>query len=203
MKRPYKSQRRAESKARTIQDILEAALRLHGRGVTELNAIAREAAVSPATVRKYFPTREDLFRGCTSHFLRSHEPPSLESLARVADPGERLLRVTSQVYAFHEMAFGPSWLAHRLQEESPAMAQVVAATESFVRAAAEVAFRDWNGGTSAADREAAIGFARGLLSPLTYRALRLTGGLDPQTAAKQAALALSRLVGIVLPAPEA
>lgn len=90
--------------------------------------------MSTATVRKYFPTREDLFRGCTAHFLSTREPPSLESLGRIEDPGERLWEVVSRVYAYHELAFGQTWTAQRLQHESPTMAQSVAAADDFVRA---------------------------------------------------------------------
>lgn len=199
MKRLYRSKVRAESKANTIRAILDAALRLHAQGITELQAVAREAGVSLATLRKYFPTREHLFRGCSAHFLTAVEIPSIEALAQIRDPAERLRQVVTQVYALHEAALGPSWLAFRLQGESPAMAQNVTMAEGLVAAAAELLLLDWQPGPGE-ERDAVAGFARSLLHPLTYRALRLAGGLAPETAARQTALALARLLGIPWPA---
>jgi AcrR family transcriptional regulator len=46
MKRTYNSQRRAANAERTRQAIVEAAVKLHGEGVTTLTAVADAAGVS-------------------------------------------------------------------------------------------------------------------------------------------------------------
>jgi AcrR family transcriptional regulator len=191
MARRYNSQRRAATKAQTIENILAAAIRLHGQGVTEMSAVARAAGVSLATVHKYFPTREDLFQGCTALFLQHLPLPSLDELARIQDPVQRLSRVVQSVYAVHEAAFSHAWLAHRLERESPTMAQTVAAMQQFVESAVTVAL-----GPDSSVSDAARRFALGLLSPLTYRALRLSGGLDHAAAVVQTTAALAQRFGL-------
>lgn len=186
MTRRYNSERRTEEKARTIRDILDAAVRLHGQGITDPQAVAREAGVSYATVRKYFPTREAMFHGCTTHFMTQHTPPSLERLAALQDPSERLRQVVAQLYALHEAALGQTWLAFRMEDESSVMRQTVAGVTGFVRQAAGLLF---SGGPS-------YGFACAMLSPLTYRALRLDGGLSPEECVRQTVAALAHRLSL-------
>lgn len=197
-KRPYRSRLRSEGKSQTIESILDATVRLHGEGTTEIEAVAREAGVSVATIRKYFPTREDLFRGCTEHFVRTRNPPALGALARLSDPGERLAETVRQVYAFHSTAFGHTWLAYQMQGESPVMARMVAHVEGFIRIAVDTMLHDWSGATGSL-RDQLFGHARGLLSPLTYRAMRLTGALRHEAAVDQSTVALAKMLGIALP----
>lgn len=197
-RRPYQSPLRNESKSQTITSILDAAVRLHGQGTTEVESVAREAGVSVATVRKYFPTREDLFRGCTEHFLRTHQPPSLDRLGRIPNRGCRLVEIVRQAYDYYKSAFGQTWLAYQLQGESTVMAHTVAAVEGFSQVAVDVMTHDWSEAAGSA-REGTIRYARGLLSALTYRSLRSCGGLSHDAARQQTTLALAKLLGIDLP----
>lgn len=196
--RTYRSQLRSASKCQTIESILDATVRLHGEGTTDVEAVAREAGVSVATVRKYFPTREDLFRGCTEHFLRTHRPPSLDTIGRIRDSGERLAEMVRQVYNLHGKALGHAWLAYQMQSESPVMARTVAKVEGFVSIAVDVMLHDWSGATGSL-REELFGYARGLLSPLTYRAMRLPGSLSHEAAVEQTTVALATMLDIALP----
>lgn len=193
MTRAYRSQRRTQGAWQTRDDIVSAAVRVHGRDVTTLESVAQEAGVSVATVRKHFPTREDLFGACTAHVVRTLAVPSLAELRAIADPDARIRRTVRAVYAFHDGLFGYAWLALRLQGESPAMASMVEQSEAFVAAAADALFAgDIGSGTTLTAR---VGFARALLSPLAYRALRVSGRLDLDAAADHAAEALIHVMG--------
>lgn len=193
MKRKYESPRRAAGKEDTTKAILDAAVRLHAQGNTDIDVLAREAGVAVATVRKHFPTREHIYEGCTRHFMASHPAPDPGSLAAIPDPFERIRAIVAAVYAMHEAAFGVAWLAHTLQDESPTMAQNVAMLDDFVRAAVEAMLA---GMPSTVATEAVASYARGLLSPLTYRALRLNGELDLSAATQSTYKVLTLLLGV-------
>lgn len=192
MTRKYDSSRRAASAARTQQAIVEAAVKLHAKGIITLAAVADEAGVSLPTVNKYFPTREDLFAACTMHVANNLTPPAPESLAAISDPAERIAQAVRQVYTLHETAFGHAWTGYKLEDESPVMAQAMANFEGIMDELAEPLLDDWH--SEAVDKEAMTGFVRAMLNPLTYRALRLKGGLDFDTAVNMMALALTQML---------
>lgn len=199
MTRRYHSPRRVAGAAATRGAIIEAAVRLHGQGVTELHAVAEEAGVALPTVQRHFPTRESIFEACTAHVREHLEMPSLEALARITDPGARLVELVRQVYVLHEATFGVTWTAFHLEQESPAMAQARARSDAFIAAAVTLLVPDQAGPSSSVAQEMAAGFARGLLNPLTYRALRLKGGLTLEQASAQTARALAAVLGLTLP----
>jgi AcrR family transcriptional regulator len=188
MGRKYESRRRIESAERTRSAIVEAAVKLHGQGITQLAAIAEEAGVSLPTVSKHFPTREDLFVACTRHVAENLDYPSPEALAAIPDPTERAAQIVRQVYALHESTFGQVWTGYRLEDESAALARAIAEQERFVGLMAGALFQ--GGGTGSP----AYGFAVALLSPLTYRALRLKGCLSFEQAVEQTTRALVSLL---------
>ena len=198
MKRKYESRLRTEDKVRTRESIVQAAIRLHAQGVTAFSAVAEEAGVSLSTVQKHFPTREDLFQACIAHSAQLSEPPSIEALAAIHDPGERIVEIVRQLYKAHEIFFGYSWTSYKLEDESETLARLIAQVDGLIGAAVDVMLREWGTERPPAEVEAMGGFARGLLSPLTYRALRLKGGLEPKQAVQQTALALSKMLGIGL-----
>jgi AcrR family transcriptional regulator len=198
-KRRYHSPRRAAGAAQTRAAIIEAAVRLHGQGVTDLPTLAQEAGVALPTVQRHFPTREVIFAACTAHVRDHLTLPSLEVLAHIEDPGARLLELVRQVYALHEATFGVTWTAFQLEQESPAMAQARARSDAFIAAAVAVLLQDPTGHPASAEQATAAGFACGLLNPLTYRALRLKGGLTPEQASDYTACALAAVLGLTLP----
>jgi AcrR family transcriptional regulator len=194
--RSYHSPRRAATAEQTRRDIIEAAIRLHARGVTELADLALEAGVALPTVRKHFATREGVFRACTAHVARSADPFPSADLGAIVDPVERISATVRRLYALFEVRLGLTWTAYRLAAESPALAAVLDRNGALVRAIAEMLV---NGSGTAVpeDRRVAVtGFVNGLLSPLTFRALRLEGGLELDSAADQTAEAIGRALRV-------
>ncbi|HKI84876.1 MAG TPA: TetR/AcrR family transcriptional regulator, partial [Candidatus Krumholzibacteria bacterium] len=100
---------------------MEAALKLHWEGITEYGPLAEEAGCSVPTVRKHFPSKEDLFQSCTRTFAESLTLPDLESLGKIDDPSERLAVSVAELCRIHEAMFGFAWTSARLRDESPTL----------------------------------------------------------------------------------
>jgi AcrR family transcriptional regulator len=192
MKRTYNSRRRAESASNTRQSIIEAAVKLHGEGITTLSSVADKAGVSLPTLNKYFPTRDDLFIACTSHVLGQLEYPSPEKLRTIQNPGERLRQVVHAVYRLHEEIFGQQWTGYKLEDESLVLARVNADTEALIASLADTLCYDHVPGT----QDVTARFVSAVLHPLTYRALRLKNGLNFEQAVDNMTLALGGLLNI-------
>jgi AcrR family transcriptional regulator len=192
MSRTYDSRRRAESASRTRQAIVEAAIKLHGEGITAFAAVAEEAGVSLPTVTKHFPTRDDLFAACTSHVAETLEYPGPESLLAITEPGERLRQMVREVYRVNETIFGQLWTGYRLEDESPVLARVNASQEGVLALlVATLPFDQAHG-----DRDTVARFVGAALHYLTYRALRLKNGLSFEQAVENMTLALAGLLNI-------
>lgn len=189
--RKYDASRRAEMAQKTRDAILAAAFRLHGQGILDMESLAREANVSVATVRKHFPTRKLVFEGCTA-FGMQHlvSMPEFEALAAIEGSEDRTRETVRQVYALHEALLGQAWVGFKLEDESPAMVNVLRQIEGIVGAASEIVAAAWpaRAGGDAAFR----GLVSGMLSPLTFRALRVQSGLSPQDATDQVSEVLVR-----------
>ena len=100
MARTYNSSRRAANAERTRQAIVEAAVRMHGQGITTLAAVAEEAGVALPTLTKHFPTREALFGACTHHVAERLEIPAPEEFLAVPDPAEQVERLVRGSLSF-------------------------------------------------------------------------------------------------------
>ncbi len=170
MARQYDSSRRRQAAEQTRERILEAALKLHWEGVTEYEPLAREAGCSLPTLRKHFPTKESLFRNCTSTFAESLTMPDLAALGEIVEPGRRLEEAVSELCRIHEAMFGFAWTCVLLRGESPTLDAELTAYEGLSDAITQILAPEKG-------RKAAV--IRGLLDFLTYRALRLSGGLSP------------------------
>lgn len=180
MVRDYDSSRRQEAARRTREAILAAAFKLHGQGIFDLESLAREADVSVATVRKHFPNREVLFEACTGYGLHLAPMPDFAALAARADARDRLATAVHQAYAFHESLLGQVWGAFKLEDESPVLASTLRQVEGAGEALAETVVTAW---PDLGDRAGRLrGLVTGMLSPLTYRGLRVHGGLSPDEA---------------------
>jgi AcrR family transcriptional regulator len=188
--RKYDASRRAALAQQTREAIVEAAFQLHGKGILDLESLAREANVSVATVRKHFPTRELLFQGCTTHGLGLVPMPDLEGIARIEDRSDRTREAVRQVYQLHEALLGQVWMGFKLADDSPSLAAVLEQLDGMVGAAAQIVSAASPGDTYGGD--VFRGFVRGMLSPLTYRALRVHANLSPADATSQVADALVR-----------
>lgn len=188
MPRKYDSSRRAAAAQQTRQDIVEAAFRLHGRGITDIESLAKEANVSVPTVRKHFPTREHIFEGCTAYGFHAVPMPDLDAIAAVEDPVERAREAVGQVYRTYEHLAGQIWVGYRFQGESPALAAVLEDVGATARDVVRLVLAAWPG--LEGEHGQVFGAVLGFLSPLTHRALRVEAGLpaDQVLAATTAAV---------------
>src|SRR3954447_26954993 len=90
-KRRYQQRKRAEDVAATRRRITEAAVALHGSvgpSRTTISAVADRAGVQRHTVYRHFPTEEDLFAACSTHFAQVNplpDPAGWHSLGQALD----------------------------------------------------------------------------------------------------------------------
>jgi AcrR family transcriptional regulator len=171
--RRYDSTRRRTASEQTRRDIVRAALRLHWEGVTNFDAMALEAGCSVSTVRKHYPTKEHLFRDCTRAFGQTLEMPDPAAIAGVEDAEARTEHAIRELFRVHEAMLGYAWHAARQRFDSPTLEALMTSYEQLAEAIAEIV-------ASPDPRKA--GLMRGLLDFLSYRALRLSGGLSPEQA---------------------
>jgi AcrR family transcriptional regulator len=186
MGRSYDSTRRKTVAAETRLEILQAALKLHWEGITEFEQVAREAGCSLATVRKYFPTKEALYSNCTQAFAETLTLPDLEVLAVIEHRAERLRRCVYELCRMHESMFGYAWLAANERQNSPTLDAVMGDYERLADGLALMI-------APARSQKASV--VRGLLDFLTYRALRLAGGLSPDQVRDELVVIIRTLVG--------
>ena len=136
--RAYRMDKRAQDVAATRQDIVEAAVRLHGSvgpAATSVSAVAQEAGVTRLTVYRHFPDAEALFAACSAHWGSGQTYPDVPAWLEVRDPADRLRVALTDLYRFY--AEGEPMLTniHRDHEALPATIQQR-------NAAAEVAQRE-------------------------------------------------------------
>jgi AcrR family transcriptional regulator len=177
MARKYDASRRSEAARRTREQIIATAFRQHGEGIIDTEALAREADVSVATVRKHFPTREVLFENCTAYGVHLARVPDLAAIAAVEDPVDRTRAAVADLHRFYEALLGQMWSAYRLAGESPTLARLGRQRQDLVATLTGLILAAWPEGI---DPTATRGAIVGLLSPLTYRAMRVEAGLSPE-----------------------
>jgi AcrR family transcriptional regulator len=170
--RTYRKRARAEQEERTRERIAAATVRLHqtvGPARTTVKGVAEEAGVQRATVYRHFPTEEALFDACTAHYYAQHPMPDITAWADVSDPGERLRRGLTEMYAFYTDTEPMFESTGRDIGRIPAMAKATGQFMGFLEAAGDilVSGRRERGGARRRAR-AAIGHA--LLFP-TWRSL--------------------------------
>ncbi|HEY8655864.1 MAG TPA: hypothetical protein VIN34_03910, partial [Candidatus Limnocylindria bacterium] len=136
------------------------------------------------------------FKACIAHAVRSAEPFSVADLSGIADPAARISATVRRLYGLFEPRLGNTWTAYRLAGESAALAGVLERYWGLVRTIAEMLVSGSAVAVPEDRRVAVTGFVHGLLSPLTYRALRLEGGLDLDSAVDQTAVAIGRVLGV-------
>jgi AcrR family transcriptional regulator len=165
-----------EAAQKTREGILDAAVKLHGLGILDFDALAAEANVSPATVRKYFPSREELYAGCTTWAMRSASVPDLGELAGIVDDEERLRTSTVQLHALYRALFGQIWTGYTIQGTSAVLTRELDELTKLQDAVTEIVLAGWP--RLLADDPEARGIVRGLLSYLSYNALVREGRLS-------------------------
>lgn len=104
-RRKYELKQRAAEMADTRRRITEAAVELHGTVGpvrTTVSAIAERAGVQRHTVYRHFPTEDDLFVACSTHFTTLNPWPDAEAWRAIADPRARLAHGLDELYAHYE-----------------------------------------------------------------------------------------------------
>lgn len=104
MTRSYQLKRRAESRARTRQRIVDATIQLHqskGLSATTVNDIAKRANVGKVTVYRHFPDDVALVQACSGQYFQRHPFPDIDDWRRIADPLKRLRRGLRDTYRYH------------------------------------------------------------------------------------------------------
>ena len=117
-KRKYEMKQRAADVADTRRRITEAAVELHGTVGpvrTTISAVAERAGVQRHTVYRHFPTEEELFEACSTHFFAENPRPDQDLWRTIEDPRQRLSRALDEVYAYYERT-GPMY-ANVLRDE--------------------------------------------------------------------------------------
>jgi len=93
--------KRADHVDRTRRRITEAAVRLHtsvGPSATTMAAVAEEAGVTRLTLYRHFPTKDELFGACMSHWRALHPPPDPDAWRRLGTIEARLERAVTELY---------------------------------------------------------------------------------------------------------
>ena len=165
-------------------------MKLHWQGITGYDPLAEEAGCSVATLRKHFPSKEDLFQNCTRAFAEKLEMPDVQALGRITEITARIRENVSEICRIHEAMFGYAWLGARLRDESPTLDNELKAYEGLADAiTANIAPGD-------SSRTPVI---RGLLDFLTYRALRLSARLSPEKTAGELTATIQMLISKTQP----
>lgn len=79
-------------------------MRLHtsvGPSNTSISAVAQEAGVTRLTLYRHFPSSDDLFGACMSHWRALHPPPDPAAWTQIADLEPRLRRAISELYGWY------------------------------------------------------------------------------------------------------
>jgi AcrR family transcriptional regulator len=176
-KRKYELKQRAAEMAGTRRRITEAAVELHGTVGpvrTTVSAIAELAGVQRHTVYRHFPTADDLYLACSSHFAAQNPRPDLEPWRSIADPRVRLARALDELYAYYERT---GHMYAKVMRDEPlveAIGPPLASLRVYLSDAAEVLAAGWRArGRRRHLLDAALGHVVGFE---TWRSL--TGGGD-------------------------
>jgi AcrR family transcriptional regulator len=122
-KRRYDLKKRAESQGETRARIVAAAMRLHeevGPKATTISAVADRAGVQRLTVYRHFPTEDDLFQACTSHWLELNPPPDPAAWSNVTGL-ERCRAALNALYAYYRGTSRMWEAAYRDEKQVPAL----------------------------------------------------------------------------------
>jgi len=104
MKRSYQLKQRAQSRDRTRQRIVDAAIALHqskGLAATTISDIAERAKVGKVTVYRHFPDEAALVGACSGQYFQRHPLPDTEDWRRIGDAHERLRLGLREAYRYH------------------------------------------------------------------------------------------------------
>jgi AcrR family transcriptional regulator len=114
--------KRGESVDRTRQRITDAAMRLHtsiGPSEASISAIAEEAGVTRLTLYRHFPSKDELFRACMTHWRSLHPPPDPDRWAGIPDFERRLRSALAELYGWYGENGGDLFPIYRDADHTP------------------------------------------------------------------------------------
>ena len=184
--RPYRMERRRELVDRTRQRITEAAVRLHtsvGPSETSISAVADAAGVTRLTLYRHFPSKDELFVACMSHWRGLHPPPDLDALRARPSFEDRVRSAVAEQYRWYAENANDLYPIYRDAAFTPASNR--AARRANNDRIVETAIGDARLSRGAKRRvRAALGH---LIGFWTWRSLVVDQGLSSREAAAMAA----------------
>jgi AcrR family transcriptional regulator len=180
--RAYRMDKRAQDMAATRQDIVEAAVRLHGSlgpAATTVSAVAQEAGVTRLTVYRHFPDAEALFAACSAHWGSAQTYPDVPSWLQITDPAERLRAGLADLYRFYAEGEPMLTRVNRDRDALPATIRARNAEAAVAQRDALLAAFTRVRGARRRRLQAVLGHT---VSFWTWRSLCLDGGLSQREA---------------------
>jgi AcrR family transcriptional regulator len=181
--RRYELKQRATSQAETRQQIVDAAVALHGSvgpARTTISAIAERAGVQRLTVYRHFPDERTLFQACSSHWATLHPRPDPVDWASLEDPEQRLRVALGEIYAYFQATEAMSGNIRRDLPQLPVLQEVAAPFARHWEAVRKTLDHGWKTrGRKRALVRAVIGHA---IEFETWRSLVRHQGLDKNEA---------------------
>jgi AcrR family transcriptional regulator len=191
--RAYRQRARALGRARTRDQILDAAIALLeevGFAATTIAAIAARAGVQRLTVYRHFPDDGALLEGCATRWRASHPTPA-DKWSAVADPRQRLRVALDALYGYYVTA-GP--LLGRLMRERERTPSIATWLEPYDRLLADLRERLAEGwGLSGRPRTWLDALIAHVLGVGTWASLVGEAGLAPTDAARLMARSVADL----------
>lgn len=181
--RPYRMTKRAEGVDETRQRIVEATLHLHttiGPAKTTISAIADEAGVTRLTVYRHFPTADELYAACTTHWMSQHPRPDPAMWAKIKSPQQRARKGLSELYGWYRENADDQFAVRRDVDAMPVWVGAAMRNVDAQIADALVAGSNRRGAARRRLR-AAAGHA---VSYDTWRSLAIDQGLDDDESAE-------------------
>jgi len=132
--------------ADTRRRITEAAVELHGTVGpvrTTVSAVAERAGVQRHTVYRHFPTEDDLFQACSTHFATLNPRPDVQPWRAITEPRARLAHALDELYAFYERT---GYMYANIIRDEPlvdAIGPRLATLRDFLSEAAEILAVGW------------------------------------------------------------
>ena len=183
--RRYRMSRRADLVDQTRQRITEAAVRLHtsiGPSVTSMSAVAEEAGVTRLTLYRHFPSKDELFGACMSHWRSLHPPPDPDAWRVIPAFEARVRRALVDLYRWYATNGDDLYPIYRDAAYTPASNR--RARQATNERMADAMLGDAGAGASTRRLRAAIGHVVGFW---TWRSLVVDQRLSTVDASAMAA----------------
>ena len=182
--RLYQQRARAAGRARTREQILDAALALHeevGFAATTIAAIADRAGVQRLTVYRHFPDDRVLVDGCAARWRALHLAPA-DRWSAIADPRQRVRIALDSLYGYYATAAPTLAQLLRERERIPLVGGWLEPYDRLIASVHERLGEGW--GLSGRPRAWLDALVAHALSVDTWQSLVRDAGLVPADAAR-------------------